>query len=246
MPDPIVIIGGGFAGAEVARQVQGRLPHGQEVILFSRENHLCYTPLLAEVVGASISATHVVAPVRQFARHVTCRTAAVTAIDLAARQVTYQLGDAYTARQKYAHLVLACGSVTHLDVMPGMAAHGKPLKTLGDALLLRNHVIGMLERAEAEPDPAKRKNLVTFVVVGGGFSGVEVAGEVFDLVSASRKYYRRLRETRPRVVLVHSRDHLLPELPAKLGDFAQRKMEARGIEVILNTRAQAVTDYGVR
>src|SRR5262245_4325735 len=232
MPDPIVIIGGGFAGAELARQLHGRVPHDQEIILFSRENHICYTPLLAEVVGASIEATHVVAPVRQFARHVTCRTAIVTAIDLARREVTYQLGDGLSATQKYGHLVLACGSVTHLDVMPGMAAHGKPLKTLGDALLLRNHVIGMLEQAEAEPDPERRKNLVTFVVVGGGFSGVEVAGEVFDLVSTSRKYYRSLRQTPPRVVLVHSRDHLLPEMPIKLGDFAQRKMTARGIEFI--------------
>lgn len=246
MPDPIVILGGGFAGAETARRLQAHVPHGQEVILFSRENHLCYTPLLAEVVGASIEATHVVAPVRQFARQVTCRTAVVTAIDLARREVTYLVGDGHSATQKYGQLVLACGAITNLDVMPGMAAHGKPLKTLGDALLLRNHIISMLEQAEAEPDLQRRQTLVTFVVVGGGFSGVEVAGEVFDLVSTSRKYYRTLRQTPPRVVLVHSRDHLLPELPAKLGDFAQHKMEGRGIEILLNVRVQAVTEYGVR
>src|SRR5207237_10336974 len=121
---------------------------------------------------------HVVGPVRLMARRTACRTAAVNAIDLAGQCVLYKTANGRPASQHYEHLVLACGSVVNLNIFPGMAAHGWPLKAVGDALLLRNHLIGLLEKAEVETDARLKGRLLSVVVVGGGFSGVEVAGEV--------------------------------------------------------------------
>src|SRR5437899_5334244 len=118
----VVIIGGGFAGVYAARHLQKRLPHGWEIVLFSQENHFIFTPLLGDVVGSSINPMHVVWPIRQMARRATCRTAAVTRLDLAAGEVHYKTAAGQPARQRYDHLVIACGSVVNLDIIPGMAA----------------------------------------------------------------------------------------------------------------------------
>src|SRR5438067_3738487 len=226
-PDPIVILGGGFARVNASRHLERRLPHGHEIVLFSQENHLVFTPLLGNVVGSSINPMHVVWPIRQMVRRVHCLTAAVTAIDLAAREVEYQMSGGRKARQPFEHLVLACGSIVKLDIVPGMSAHGWPLKTMGDALVLRNHLIGLLEKAQVEPDSDRRKLLLSVVVVGGGFSGVEVAGEIADLLMASRRFFSDIPGGEIKVTLLHSRDRLLPELPESLGAFTLRKMRDR-------------------
>src|ERR671936_348290 len=127
------------------------------------------------------------------------------AIDLAAQEVHSRTPANQLARQPFAHLVLACGNVVKLDIIPGMAAHGWPLKTMGDALVLRNHLIGLLEKAQVEPDAERRRMLLSVVVVGGGFSGVEVAGEIADLLRASRRYYGDIPGGEIRVTLLHSR-----------------------------------------
>src|SRR5438445_1312233 len=203
--DPIVILGGGFAGVYAARHLQ-RCLRGRDIVLFSQENHLVFTPLLGNVVGSSINPMHVVWPVRQMLRRATCRTAAVTAIDLAAHEVHYRTAANQLARQPFAHLVLACGNVVKLDIIPGMSAHGWPLKTMGDALVLRNHLIGLLERAQVEPDADRRRQLLSVVVVGGGVSGVEVAGEIADLLTASQRFYGEIPRGEIKVTLLHSRD----------------------------------------
>src|SRR6476469_1622547 len=187
--DPVVIVGGGFAGVYTARAIERLLPADQPIVLFGLENHLVFTPLLGNVVGSSINPMHVVWPIRQMVRRVHCRTAAVTSLDLAAHEVRYQTPGGRTASQAFEHLVLACGSIVKLDIVPGMSAHGWPLKTMGDALVLRNHLIGLLEKAQVEPDSDRRKMLLSVVVVGGGFSGVEVAGEIADLLMASRRFF---------------------------------------------------------
>jgi NADH dehydrogenase len=245
MADPIVIVGGGFAGVGCARRLERLLPRDQNIVLFSRENYLCFTPLLAEVAASSINPQHVVWTTRQMLKRTLCRTAPVTALDVLNRRVAYRLECGDLSYQPYSHLVLTVGSVVNLDVLPGMAAHAFPLKSLGDAFALRNRAIGQLERAECEPDPATRRHMLSFAVVGGGFSGVEVAGELYDLLADSVRFYRSLRREDVRVVIVHGRDHLLPELPPVLGDFALRKMRKRGIEVRLNARAKAVTERGL-
>jgi NADH dehydrogenase len=242
----LVIVGGGFAGVYAARHLRRRLGRDWHIVLFSRENHFIFTPLLGDVVGSAINPMHVVWPIRQMARGVTCRTAALTALDLSAREVAYRTAAGRPARQGYDHLVLACGSAVNLDILPGMAAHGWPLKTMGDALLLRNHLIGQLERAEVETDPAARRRLLSVVVVGGGFSGVEVTGEIADLLRESSRFFGGLRAGDVRVTLLEGRDRILPELPASLSAFARRKMSQRGIDVRVGAAAQAVTETGVR
>lgn len=171
----VVIIGGGFAGATAARALERRLP-AADIRLLAAENHLTYNPLLPEVVGASVLPGHVVAPLRQLVRQARVHQVQVTAIDTAARRVDFR-GGPEAGSLEYDHLVLACGSRANLRMVPGMAEHALPLKTVGDALYLRNRVIARLEQAELTDDPTLRRWLTTFVVVGGGFSGVEVAGE---------------------------------------------------------------------
>jgi NADH:ubiquinone reductase (H+-translocating) len=245
MSKTIVIVGGGFAGAYLARDLERGLPADWELVLFSEENFLTFTPLLAEVVGSSIGPQHVVRPVRQFLRRTFCRTAAVTGIRLDARAVDYRLPEGRTATQPYDHLVLACGMVVNTDIIPGVAAHAFPLKTMGDAIALRNHVLTQLERAEVETDPERRRRLLSFAVIGGGFSGVEVAGEIYDLLIDSRRFYPSLRAEAPHVVILHGPKRLLPELPEALGDYARRRLESRGLTIRLETVARAVTREGV-
>jgi len=126
-----------------------------------------------------------------------------------------------------------------------MSRNALPLKTLGDALFLRNRIIARLEQAELQPVPEHRRWLTSFIVVGGGFSGVETAGELVDFLYASLKYYKRIRREELRIVLLHSGDRLLPELSASLGEFTLRKMRSRGVDVRLGTRAVCVTDRHV-
>jgi NADH dehydrogenase len=248
MPDrkkSLVIVGGGFAGVYTARYLQRRLPADWEIILFSKENHFIFTPLLGDVVGSSINPLHVVWPVRQMARQVSCRTAEIAGLDLAGREVSYRTANGQPARQAFDQLVLACGSVVNLDIIPGMAAHGWPLKTMGDALMLRNHLIGLLEKAEVESSQAVRRRLLSVVVVGAGFSGVEVTGEIADLLRASCKFYRTIMPADIRVTLLEARDRILPELPESLSRFAFKKMTRNRIDIRVRALAQSVTEDGI-
>jgi NADH dehydrogenase len=239
----LVIIGGGFAGMKAAQALEHTLPPDWTLTLISQENFITFNPLLPEVVGASILPGHVIAPHRQMIHCSHVCMAQVTEIDTVNRVVHY-LGEG-AGTLPYDQLVLACGTNANLDIIKGMGAYALPLKTLGDALFLRNRIISRLEQAELQPDPQHRRWLLTFIVVGGGFSGVETAGELVDFLYASLRYYKRIRSEDVRVVLLHSGDRLLPELSASLGKFTERKMRQRGIEVRLSTRAVRVTDRDV-
>jgi NADH dehydrogenase len=199
--------------------------------------------LLPEVVGASILPGHVVAPHRQMIHGSHICMAQVTEIDTVNRVVHYLGEGAGTIR--YDQLVLACGTNANLDIVKGMANYALPLKTLGDALFLRNRIISRLEQAQLQPDMQHRRWLMTFVVVGGGFSGVETVGELTDFLYASLRYYKRIRPEDIRLVLLHSGDRLLPELSPSLGAFTLRKLRGREVDVRLNARAVRVTDRGV-
>ncbi len=240
----IVIIGGGFAGATAARHLERRLGSA-DIHLLSAENHLTYNPLLAEVVGASVLPGHVVAPLRQMVRRAKVHQVQVTGIDTDARRVRFQ-NSSETGSLDYDHLVLACGSSANLHMIPGMAEHTLPLKTVGDALYLRNRVIARLEDAELTKNPTLRRWLKTFVVIGGGFSGVEVAGEISDFLTESQRWYRHSQLEPARVVIVHGGPHLMPELPERLGRFTERKLARHGgVEVRLETRSRAIDAQGV-
>ena len=239
----LVIVGGGFAGTKTAKLLEHTLPSDWTLTLVSQENFITFNPLLPEVVGASIMPIHVIAPHRQMIHCSHVCMAQVSEIDTAAR-VVYYLGEGPGVIH-YDQLVLTCGTNASLDVVKGMAQNGLPLKTLGDALFLRNRIVARLEQAELQPDPEYRRWLTSFIVVGGGFSGVETAGELEDFLHASLKYYRRIPREDLRIVLLHSGDRLLPELSASLGEFALRKMQGRGVDVRLGARAVRVTDRHV-
>lgn len=239
----LVIIGGGFAGVKAMQALEHALPPDWTLTLVSQENFITFNPLLPEVVGASILPGHVIAPHRQMIHCSHVCMARVTEIDTANRVVHY-LGEG-PGEIHYDQLILACGTNANLDIVKGMSSYALPLKTLGDALFLRNRIISRLEQAELQPDREQRRWLTTFVVVGGGFSGVETAGELVDFLYSSLRYYKRIQRDDIRIVLLHSGERLLPELSASLGDFTLRKMARLGVDVKLNARAVRVTDRDV-
>ncbi len=254
MPSPsriatrIVVIGAGFAGTNLVRALAPRLPPGSTLTLLSDESYTTFNPMLPEAVGASVFPEHVVAPLREVVnlqasgRFVMGR---VMAVDAQARTLTCDTL-AGSIRVPYAHLVCAFGSRARLDMLPGMAEHSLPLKTVGDAMEIRNTVLRRLARIELENDPALRRQLGHFVVIGGGFSGVEVAGELVDAINGMLRYYPRVAKTEVLVTVVQDIGGLLPELPPSLGQSAQRSLERRGVVVRLQERAQEFTSTGVR
>ena len=239
----LVIVGGGFAGTRTAQLLEHTLPPDWTLTLISQENFITFNPLLPEVVGASIMPSHVIAPHRQMIHCSHVCMAQVSEIDTTARLLHY-LGEG-PGELHYDQLVLTCGTNANLDIVRGMSQNALPLKTVGDALFLRNHIIARLEQAELQPDPEHRRWLTSFIVVGGGFSGVETAGELGDFLYASLKYYKRIRREDLRIVLLHSGERLLPELSESLGRFTLRKMRGRGIDVRLLARAVRLTDRDV-
>jgi NADH dehydrogenase len=239
----LVIVGGGFAGTKTAQRLEHTLPPDWNLTLMSQENFITFNPLLPEVVGASIMPSHVTAPHRQMMHCSHVAMAQVSEIDTAEREIHY-LGEG-PGVVHYDQLVLTCGTIANLDVVRGMGQYALPLKTLGDALFLRNRIIARLEQAELQPNPEHRRWLTSFIVVGGGFSGVETAGELADFLYASLKYYKRISRDDLCIVLLHGGDRLLPELSSRLGAFTLRKMRGRGIDVRLGARAMRVTDRDV-
>jgi NADH dehydrogenase len=242
----VVIVGGGFAGVKCAKSLRTTLSGNRgEIVLFNHENHMVFHPLLAEVAGASINPEAVAAPLRQMLPGVHCRTEDVQQIDLEHSHVVYESHDGQLRHMPYDHVVLACGAAVNLGTVPGMADHAFPLKTIGDAIALRSHVMQQLEKAEVCDDPALKRWYLSFIVVGGGFSGVEVAGEINDLVRGSERFFQNITCDDITVTIIHSREQLLPELTPGLRDFARTKMEQAGIVLCLKARVAYVTPEGV-
>jgi NADH dehydrogenase len=243
----IVIIGGGFAGTTLARALQRRLPSAHRIVLVSEESYTTFNPMLAEVVGASVFPEHVVAPIRQIlspgsgSQFVMGR---VGAVDFEQRTVSASTL-AGPRQLPYEHLVFAFGTRANLELVPGMAQHALPLKLVGDALFIRNRVLQRVACIELQSDAALRRRLGHFVVIGGGFSGVEVAGELADFLRSAARFYPRVRADELRVTLLQDADRLLPELPATLGLAAAASLRSRGIDVRLGARAARVDADGV-
>jgi NADH dehydrogenase FAD-containing subunit len=238
----VVILGGGFGGVAAAQRLERLFTHDREfeLTLVSESNYLLFTPMLAEVASSALAAQHISAPLRAACPRARFRRAVITKVDVETNTVRLRAGGR-AEELPYDHLVLALGSEPEFRGLPGVAEHAFALKTLGDAGLLRNHVIEQLERADSEPDPAARRRLVTFVVVGGGFAGTELVAELFDLVHEVLRYYPHVPRDELRFVLVHSRDRILPELGPELADYALQKLRARGIEFVLETRVAGAT-----
>jgi NADH:ubiquinone reductase (H+-translocating) len=253
----VLVLGGGFAGTRCAQRLERLLPKDRTITLVSSENYFVFQPLLPEVVGASLDPGHVVSPLRHLVRRTQVVRGEVRQIDLqdlagsaagdgpAATVAIRAEGVDETIVYTASHLVLALGSVVDVSRIPGMAEHSLLMKNVADALALRHTIIRRLECAALEPDPAERQALLTFVVVGGGFSGVETAAEMHDLVQGALKFFPSLRSQPPRVVCVHARDRILPELDARLGDYALRLLSKRGVEFRLEQKTRAASREGV-
>lgn len=242
----IIILGGGFAGTRCAEGLRRSSARNQvEIVLFNAENHLVFTPLLADVIGSSVNPLDVVVPLRQLLPGVHCRTEEILNIHAATNEVEYRGSDGRACRLGYDQLVLACGNVANLNSVRGMASYAFPLKSIGDAIVLRSHVMEQMERAEICENEDRRRWHLSFVVVGGGFSGVEAAGEINDLVRSSARYFQNFRVDDVRVTLIQAGGEILPEMAPSLRTFARQDMEKSGIRVLLRTPVAWATAEGV-
>ncbi len=242
----VIILGGGFAGVKCARALSklfGATPH--RIVLFNRENHMVFHPLLAEVASAAAQPKDVAAPLRQLLKDAECRTEEVLNIDLDKKFIDYESHNGLRRQMPFDHLVIACGNEANMALVPGMDEHAFGLKTIGDAIALQAHIMEQMEKAEVCDDDACKRWYLSFVVVGGGFSGVEVAGEINDLVRRSCKFFKHINKDDIRVTIVHSREFLLPEVNASLRDSAKQRMERAGVRVILQAQAARATREGV-
>jgi NADH:ubiquinone reductase (H+-translocating) len=242
-PKQVLILGGGFAGVYTARCLE-KLLRSEEasITLINRENYWVYQPMLPEVISGSIGLTNVVSPIRRLCPRTNLIMREVEDIDLKKQIVTISPG--FRPRQlqlKYDHLVIALGNITNFHGMPGMIENAMPFRTLADAMALRNHLIHVLEEADVEENPELRRQLLTFVVGGGGFSGVEVIAELNDFVHSVKTNYLRLRSQPLRCVIIQAGNRILPEMSETLAIFAQRILRKRGVEIILNDRLKAAT-----
>jgi len=241
----VVVLGGGFAGVYTAMALERSPGRGQdfEVVLVNRENYFVFQPMLPEVISGTIGLTDVVSPLRRLLPRTEIHVRDVEAVDLERRVVVTSPGfEPHSHYLHWDHLVVALGTVTDFRGLPGLPEHAMPFKDLGDALRLRHHVIRALEEASLEHHrPQLRRELLTFVVAGGGFSGVEVAAELNDFVRRAARGYRGLDPGEVRVLLLQAGERILPELPESLASFAQGVLARRGVEVRLGTRITAAT-----
>ncbi|MFI1397891.1 NAD(P)/FAD-dependent oxidoreductase [Streptomyces sp. NPDC020681] len=247
----VVIVGGGFAGVETARRFEHLSLRGQqaEVTLISASNYLLFTPMLAEVASGALEPAHISAPIRSAAPRTRFRHGTVEAIDTNAQVVRIATGPAMSRQIPYDHLVLATGSVPHAFGLPGVEENAWTLKSLDDAIQLRDHVIGLLESADqdyTDDQAGGRAGLLTFVVAGGGFAGTETVAELFDLVHGVAHLYPNIPPGHFRFILVDSNPRILGELSPELGDYALTRLRARGIEFRLGARVAAAKQYGVK
>jgi NADH dehydrogenase len=243
----ILILGGGFAGVKVLTQLQKTFQNdvSVDITLVSRDNFFLFTPMLPEVSSGMIETRNIVTPVRAFCNRAKFYEANIESVDLKNKRVviSHAIGkhtDPIEWRNhtlNYDYLVVALGSETNFFGMTEVARNAFTIKTISDAIVLRNHVINMLEQADLEHDDISlRKSLMTFVVVGGGFSGVETVGELNDFIRDSNDV---------RIILVNSGRRILPEVTDDLASFALQKLRESGVKVMLNTRLIAVTRDGV-
>jgi NADH dehydrogenase len=248
-PTRIIVLGGGFAGIYAVMELErllGRDPR-IEITLVNKDNFFVFTPMLHEVAASDLDLTHIVNPIRKLLRRAAFFQGDVLEIDLEHKAVvvTHGVESGHPHRLPYDHLVLAMGSVTNFFGTPGLAERAFTMRTLGDAIALRNRIIDSLEEGDFECCPNVRARMMTFVVAGGGFAGVETVAALHDFMLEALPHYPHLQPSDVRVVLVHPGKVVLPELSEKLGRYAQEKLAARGIELHLETKVKAFTAEGV-
>jgi NADH:ubiquinone reductase (H+-translocating) len=232
-----LVLGGGFAGSYVARLLGKR---GATIV--SPENFMLYTPMLPEAASGTLEPRHVVVPLRLMCPHADLLLGRAVAHDPEHRHVQVN-ADGELVRLRYERLIVALGSVVRTLPIPGLAEHAFGFKSLADAIFLRNHVLRRLEAAAAASAEGHRRRELTFVFVGAGYAGVEALAELSDLVRDALRYYRMLRTAAQHWVLVDAAPKILPEIPSRLGDYAARQLENRGVDIRVSTMLDAVEPH---
>lgn len=241
----IVILGGGFAGVYAAYELQNTLKDlDVDIAVVNRENSFVYYPLLPEIVSGAIETESILNPIRQVVPRADLYVGEVTGIDLERQEVEINHG-LYGHRQfpctmSYDHLVLALGGVPNTEPVEGLAERGYDVQRLANAFSLRNHLIDTMEQGDIELDPEAKSRLLTYVVIGGGATGVEVAAEIWDLFVEAAQYYNHISVEDMRVVLVHGGGRLIGDLPEHLGEYAGKELAGRGIDIRYNERVTRV------
>lgn len=240
----ILVLGGGFAGIECVRRLESYFPDGREaqITLVSEDNFFLFTPMLPQVASGTIETRHIVTPVRTLLKKAKFYEAEVKSIDPHEKRVVLSgTKEKRGIALHYDYLVLALGSQTNFFGMDKLERLSYSMKTLNDAVVLRNRTIDMLEQADNETDPALKKSLLTFVIVGGGFAGIETAGELMDLLLDARKYYPNIKKTDIRVIVLEALPGILPGFNENLAKFTLEKLHQRGIEVKVGTKLSSFT-----
>jgi NADH dehydrogenase len=230
----VLVLGGGFAGGYVARLLGQR---GATIV--SPDNFMLFTPLLPEAASGTLEPRHTVVPLRAMCPHAELLLGTATAVDLDARTARVET-EAGMQVVHWDELVLALGAVPR-----AVPEHALSFKTLAEAIALRNHVLRELETADAELDEGARQEHLTFVFVGAGYAGVEALAELSDLVDDALRYYPRLRAVPRRWVLVDAAPKILPEIPSRLGEYAARELESRGVEIHVGTTLDSTARHAV-
>jgi len=239
----IVILGGGFAGVECTRQLESKFGNDPEVelVMVSEDNFLLFTPMLPQVASGMIETRHIVLPIRTICKKTKFYEGRIKNIDPFGKLVNlWGTGDKRSISIHYDFLVVALGSETNFFGMADVEKNSFTMKTLNDAVMLRNRVIDMLEQAENETNPILRKSFLNFVVAGGGFAGIETAGELMDLILDARKHYHSIHKDDLKVVVIEALPMILPGFNEKLAEFAKQKLIERGIDIKLQT---AITSF---
>lgn len=241
-----MILGGGFGGVATAQRLERLLrPSEAEITLVSRENYSVFTPMLPEVFSGSLETRHVVTPIRAELRRTRFVLGEVTGIDLGARTVHYRHPIEGTAGELgYEQIVIGLGAAPTTFNLPGIADYTLPLKTLEDAETLRNHIISTLELADVAT-PEERSHLLSYVIVGGGYTGVEAAGELVDFFKSVAHFYPTITRADVRVTLIEGGKRLLPELNEKMGAYAARNLSERGVDVLIGTNVASADADGL-
>jgi NADH dehydrogenase len=237
----IVIVGGGYVGMYTALRLQRRLRAGEaSVTVIDPQANMTYQPFLPEAAAGSIEPRHVVVPLRRVLRKCHVLTCRVTAISREHREVTVEAAGGHVTQLGYDVLVVAPGSVARTLPIPGLAEHGIAFKNVAEAIYLRNHVLSHMDSAASTVDPALRRKLLTFLVVGGGYAGVEALAELADMSRYASRYYENIEPEDLRWVLVEAAGRIMPEVSPPMGRYTVKQLLKAGIEVHLDTRANSM------
>lgn len=241
MAHNVVIAGGGFAGANAARELERILPkQSTRLILVNDVNFLLYTPLLPEAAAGTLEPRHVVTPLRDLLKRTYLRLGAVSGHDPVARTVELTTHQGEVETLPYDQLLLAFGSVSRSLPVPGLDQHAIGFKSLADAIWLRNNMVETLEEANATEDPARRDALLTYVFVGGGYAGLEALAEIQDFAVDAIQRYPRARLHGMRWILVEAAPRVLPEIDQSLAEYAVQELRGRGMDIRLGTTLSKV------